>query len=132
MSVSIILFFNKMSYLSISQIVEVHSPVFGSWKHISEVSVEIRYCPAVDNTAKSFSLSWALVFCQNVLIQFSIKKHLSFSTVVIGTVIAIFRNLTVGKIKVEFFCVRNCNKQWHLMLFRYLSVSIKLVIMFSI
>jgi hypothetical protein len=38
-----------------------------------------------------------MVFCKNVLIQFSVKKHLSLSTVVTGSVPALVSDVTVKK-----------------------------------
>jgi hypothetical protein len=38
-----------------------------------------------------------MVFCKNVLIQSSVKKHLSLSTVVTGSVPALFSDVTVSE-----------------------------------
>jgi hypothetical protein len=65
---------------------------------------EMTVCLAVDNTAKVISLSRPMAFCKNVLIQSSVKKHLSLSTVVTGSVPALFSDVTVSeKNVVRFF-----------------------------
>ena len=64
-----------------------------------------------DIMAKADNLSFNMVARKNVLILFSVEKHLSASELVIGAVINILSNLTVfGNDDCKLVSIKVCNK----------------------
>ena len=96
----VVILFTQKSYPSILHVVELlwflvlENASMAFWL---KSGTEMTVCLVVDNTAKVISLSWPMVFCKNVLIQSSVKKHLYLSTVVTGSVPTLFSDVTVSE-----------------------------------
>lgn len=128
---------NKISYLSISHVVELHSPVCvlenTSVISLLKSDIEIMNCLVVDNPAKAFSLSRPTVYCTNVFIRCNVEKHPSFSTVNSESIALVFRSWTVSEELFRgFFSWETLTKQLHLMLFIDHPLNIRPVVLFSV
>jgi hypothetical protein len=95
-----------------------------------KTSIELINCPAVDSTAKAFSLPRPMALHKTIFTWLDVGKQLPFSTLVTGIVSTVFRSLTVS----ENYCfeVVPVTKQWHSVLFIDLDMNIRFLILLSV